>query len=425
MDPILKQMIYTSSSSDVVLHETGHALLDALRPDLFNVQAFEIWGFHESFGDIHAIINMLQHDFAIDYVLQETGGNLDQSNCMTRLGEEMGRAIYNLTGGANGNSAAALRNAWNGFIYVEPEKLPRNGKDDQLTSEPHSFSRVFTGAWYDMLVAIYTVQRQTCLDAKSALINARDILTNYTYNAIPNAPATIRFYDSFAKAMLVQDKMNGYIYNQVMNDVFIKRGILRQPVRPLAAMDLTSFKSMIGSTDELIEHPEVSTVISRNTESLTLPEFMVNVDAPNDVYYEFDSNGDCVETISFSTMELIDHANTCVDFLKEKGMIRPDSSTPFEIDEHGNLIRSHFSGCFTGNCVNPGQPEFNKCWKSENNAGCGCSNKKKPTCSPTGKTTTPNPDVTIHVNGCGFSTTNSGQVIKFGFLTRTKSQPVC
>ena len=406
MDPVLNQMIYTSSSSDVVLHETGHALLDALRPDLFNVQAFEIWGFHESFGDIHAIINMLQNDVAIDYVLKETGGNLDQSNCITRLGEEMGRAIYNVTGGTNNNSAASLRNAWNGFTYVEPEKLPRKGKDDQLTSEPHSFSRVFTGAWYDILVAIYTAQRHVCLDAKTALINARDILTNYTYNAIPNAPATIRFYDSFAKAMLVQDKINGYTYNQAMNDVFIKRGILRQPVRPLAAMDLTSFKSMIGSTDELIEHPEVSTVISRNTESLTLPEFMVNVDAPNDVYYEFDSNGDCVETIGFSTMELIDHANTCVDFLTEKGMIRPDRSTPFEIDENGNLIRSHFSGCFTGNCTNPGQPEFNKCWKAENNSGCGCNKQKTPTCPPPGTTS---PTGLVVVNG---------KLVKIGSLIR-------
>jgi len=350
---------------------------------------------------------MLQNDVAIDYILQETGGNLDQSNCMTRLGEEMGHAIYNVTGGKNGNSAAALRNAYNGFTYVEPEKLPRNGKDDQLTSEPHSFSRVFTGAWYDILVAIYNAQRQVCLDAKKALINARDILTNYTYNAIPNAPATIRFYDSFAKAMLVQDKMNGYTYNQVMNNVFINRSILRSPIRPLAAMDLTSFKSMIGPSDELIEHPEVSTIISRNTESLTLPEFMVNVDAPNDVYYEFDSTGDCVETIGFSTMELIDHANICVDFLTEKGMIRPDRSTPFEIDEHGNLIRSHFSGCFTGNCVNPGQPEFNKCWKAENNAGCGCSNKPKPPICPPAGTTSPTGLVVIN-----------GKLVKLGALIR-------
>lgn len=425
MDPILKQVVYASNSSDVVLHETGHAILDALRPDLFNVQAFEIWGFHESFGDMHAIMNILQNEVAIDAILQETGGNLAQSCCLSKLGEEMGRAIYNLTGGKNGNSAAALRDAYNNFTYLEPEKLPRNGSDNQLTSEPHSFSRVFTGAWYDILVAIHEEEKKTA-DVKTALIKARDVLTSYTYNAIPNTPATIRFYDGFAKAMLVQDKLNDYKYNQLMNDVFIKRGILRQSVRPLTTMNLADFKSMVGPDDEVKEHSEVSTIINKNIELLTLPNYMVNVDAPSDTYYEFDSNGECVETVGFSTMELIDHANSCVAFLQEKGMIRPDKSTPFEIDAQGNLIRSHFSGCFINNCLNPGQPEFNKCWKSENNAGCGCGNKpKKPTCSPTGQTTIPTPDATIKVNGCGISSITSGQTVKFGFNTRTKSSPVC
>lgn len=435
MDPVLKQMVYASNSSDIVLHETGHALLDAIRPDLYNVQAFEIWGFHEGFADAHAILNLLQNDLAVDYILKETGGNLAQSCVMSRLGEEIGRAIYNLTGGSNGNSAAALRDAYNSFTYIEPEKLPRNGKDNQLTSEPHSFSRVFSGMWYEILVAIYEEEKKTS-DAKTALLAARDVMTNYTFNAVPNAPATIRFYDSFAKAMLVQDKMNNSKYNQLMNNIFIKRGILRQPIRPAMNMDLNTFKSMCGPTDEITEHPDVSIVVTKSIETLTMPNFMVH--APNDTYYEFDSNGECVEMIGFSKMELIDHANSCVDFLKEKDMIRPDKFAPLEIDDQGNLInkpfeidqghltRRHFSGCFINNCLNPGQPEFNKCWKSESNAGCGCGNKnKKPTCSPTGQTTNPTPDATIKVNGCGISSISSGQTVKFGFNTRTKSQPVC
>lgn len=438
MDPVLRQMVYASNSSDIVLHETGHALLDAIRPDLFNVQAFEIWGFHEGFADVHAIMHMLQTEFAIDYILSDTGGNLNQSCILSRLGEEMGRAIYNLTSGSNGNSPITLRDAFNAFTYIEPEKLPRSGKDNQLTSEPHSFSRVFSGAWYEMLVAIYEEERKT-LDPKSALIKARDVMTDYTFNAIPNAPATIRFYDAFAKSMLVQDKMNGSRYNQLMNDVFIRRNILRESVRPAAMMNFASFRAMVGPTDEVTEHPEVSTVISKNIESLTLSNFMFNVDTPNDTYYEFDANGECVSTIGFSKMELMDHANSCVDFLKEKNMIRPDKSFPDELDAHGHVIskpfeitdqgyltRIHFYGCFINNCLNPNQPEFNRCWKSANNAGCGCGNKNvKPTCSPTGQTTSPNPDATIKVNGCGISSISTGQTVKFGFNTRTKTQPVC
>jgi len=423
-NPITNTVVYAANSSDVVLHETGHALLDALRPDLFNVQAYEIWGFHEAFGDIHAIINGLQHDKFIDRVLDETKGNLAQSNTLSRLAEEMGKAIYDLTRGTGGHSAGFLRDAFNKFVYVAPETLPRSGQDNQITSEPHSFSRIFSGAWYDILCAIHEEQKKT-VDVKTALINARDILTSYTYNAIPNAPATIRFYDSFAKAMLVQDKMNNYIYNQLMNDVFIKRGILRQPVRPMLSMNWNDFKAMVEPSDQIIEHPAVSIIRTKKIELLTLPDFMVNVEAPNDTYYEFNQQGDCVESLTTTPTELVEHARHCVEFLQEKGLIRPDRSTPFEITPDGNLIRSHFAGCFLNNCTNPNEIEYLKCWKSENNAGCGCNGSKKPICNNKRPTTVTQANTRLKVNDCGFSNTCSAGGVSFKFPQNAKNNPVC
>jgi hypothetical protein len=271
---------------------------------------------------------------------------------------------------------------------------------------------------------MYEIQKKAGLDAKSALIAARDVLTSYTFNAIPNAPATIRFYDAFAKAMLVQDKLNNYTYNQVMNTAFIKRGILRQPIKPMTSFNWTAFKLMVEPADQVLEHPMATVVRTKNIELLTLPDHMVNVEAPNDSYYEFDQNGDCVETVITSPIELIDHARHCVSFLKEKGMIRPDKLTPFEITSDGHLIRSHFAGCFLNNCTNPNQIEYLKCWKSENNAGCGCGGKKKSTCNSK-STTAVQPNTKINVNGCGFSKISSGSSTRFQFLQNAKSKPVC
>lgn len=426
MDPVANKMVYTVNSADVVLHELGHALLDALRPDLFNVQSYEIWGFHEAYGDINAIINSLQHDELIELVLTETGGNIRQSNTVSKLAEELGQAIFNLTGGRSGHHAGALRDAVNGFTYVEPEKLPRNGKDDQLSSEPHSFSRVFLGAWYDCLCGIYETFKSSGQDAKTALISARDILSSYTVNAIPNAPATIRFYDAFAKTMLVQDKLNNYQFNQVMNDAFTKRNILRTAVRPMAAMDWNTFKSMVTPSDQVVDNPIVSSVRNKNVQLLTLPDFMVNVEAPNDTYYEFDSQGNCVETIVTSPSELIDHARDCVDFLKEKGMIRHDKLTPFEITPDGHLIRSHFSGCFLNNCTNPNEIEYLRCFKGENNSGCGCGGVKKPTCSErSGRVTYMQANTRIRVNGCGASQISSVNNLTYRLQKNSKSNPSC
>jgi hypothetical protein len=426
MNPITKKMVYAVNSADVRLHELGHALLDALRPDLFNVQAFEIWGFHESFGDIHAIINFLNNDFALDYVLRQTDGYLYQDNCMSRLAEEMGNAVFDMTGGKNGNVSGYLRNAFNEFLYVVPNKLPRSGKDNVLTSEPHSFSRVFTGAWYELLCRMHEANKSEGMDTRTALVNARDVLTSYTYNAIPNAPATIRFYDGFAKAMLVQDKLNGYKFNQLMNNIFIGRKILSEPVKPMVNLTLDMMKMMSEPADEILEHPNVSVVRTKNISSLTLPDFMVNVEAPNDTYYEFDADGNCVDNIDVSPVELIDHARECVAFLQEKGMIRSDSSTPFEITNDGNLIRSHFSGCFLNNCTNPTQPEFLKCWKPENNSGCGCGSKKKSVCSKKAPVIITSANTRLSVTGCGNNTINSsGDTVRFGFGNIAKITPKC
>lgn len=391
-DPVTKNIIYAVNSTDVVCHECGHAILDSIRPDLYNVQAMEIWAYHESFGDQHAIINMLQHDIVLDYLLKETGGNLRTSNCVSKLAEEMGTAIFNMTGGRMGYVSGVLRNAFNMYTYVPPETLQPNSPDNQLSSEPHNFSRVFTGAWYDILCGIYEDQKTKMTDPKAALIAARDILATYTYQALPIACATVRFYDAVARAMLVIDKANNYAYNILMNQIFIARGILRAPVKPMIAMDWQMFKTQVEPSDEVLHDKSVVVVRNKNMQLLTMPSYMLNVEIPNDTYYEFNGTGECVNIITSSPEESIEHAHACVDFLHNAGMIRPDKLTPFEIDTEGNLIRSHFacgcvgnngsdcngnSGCgCVDNCHRPGQPEFGKCWKPENNAGCGCNGKK-------------------------------------------------
>ncbi len=390
LDPVTKNMVFAVNSTDVVAHELGHAILDAVRPDLFHVQAMEVWAFHEAFGDIHAILTLLRQDLAIDTMLNETKGDLRQNNTISKLAEEMGTAIYNMTGGRMGHTSGMLRNAFNGFRYVEPERLPKNGKDNQLTGEPHNFSRVFTGAWYDILCGIYEDMKKS-LPERDALIAARDTLARYTFGALPYAPATIRFYDAMARAMLVVDKANNYKYNQMMNDVFIARGILRQAVRPMVAMNWEFFKDMLEETDVVFDDPEVKTVRNSHIEVLALPHFMMNVEAPGDASYEFDSKGECVDVRTASGAELIEHAHECVDFLKKNDMIRPDKLSPFELDGEGNLLRSHFAcGCSSSassscgsvcpcgcnrNCKNPQAPEYGKCWKPENNSGCGCNSK--------------------------------------------------
>ena len=68
--------IYSGESPDVVCHELGHAVLDALKPQLFDVASIEAAAFHESFGDCSAMLSNLMLPSFRHGVLDETDGRL-------------------------------------------------------------------------------------------------------------------------------------------------------------------------------------------------------------------------------------------------------------------------------------------------------------------------------------------------------------
>jgi hypothetical protein len=51
--------VFSGASTDVVAHEVGHGLLDAIRPELWDAPFLEAGAFHEAFGDCVAILTAL------------------------------------------------------------------------------------------------------------------------------------------------------------------------------------------------------------------------------------------------------------------------------------------------------------------------------------------------------------------------------
>lgn len=183
------------------------------------------------------------------------------------------------------------------------------------------------------------------MSQKEAVVAARDYMATCTYGALPLAAAGVRFYNAMAKAMLLMDKNLGSPHNDVMNQCFIARNILIESVKPMLALDFDSYKDWVEEDDEIVEE-KFKAITNKSVEIISMPHYMINVEAPGDVYYEFDEDGYCVDVIADSADEIYEHANDCVDFLKENDMIRPDKIAPFEIDTKGNLVRTNFACCF-------------------------------------------------------------------------------
>jgi hypothetical protein len=147
-------IVHSGDSPDIVTHEEGHAVLDALRPDLWDAPHLEVAAFHEAFGDIAAILVAFDEPALVGAVVEETRGALAQSNLVSRVAEELAAAARSRFGPGVA-LPGALRDAVNGFQYADPRSLPDDAPATSLSAEPHSFCRVFTGLFWDLLVLLY------------------------------------------------------------------------------------------------------------------------------------------------------------------------------------------------------------------------------------------------------------------------------
>jgi Zn-dependent peptidase ImmA (M78 family) len=343
-DKVAKKMIFTVDSVDIVAHELGHALLDSLRPDLWNLQALEVWGFHEAYADINAILTLLNSEEMIRYVLKETKGDLRTPNVVSKLAEEMGETIGHMTGGRR----HALRNAINDFKYTPPEQLPYNAPEHKLGGECHSFGRLFLGAWYDFLVALYEFKRKEGDTPVDALIKAKHIAGEYVVRGMTTAPGTRRFTNAVVKGMLAYDRTKGKPYADIIAKVFAKRRILAPRIRMMKAMKWDEFE--LDKEDEALKSPLGWTVRRKAIETIKLvdhskglmaqsnnPLFNVEVEVPRDSLYEFDAAGNLIDQVEDSLDDVVEAARACLVNLHSTDQV--GDNTMFAIQE-GKLIRN-------------------------------------------------------------------------------------
>lgn len=228
VDDLTKRTLYTCESSDVASHECGHAVLDAHHPDYWSSLHPETGAFHEAFGDITALLTTLQFAEVREQMLKETGGDLRQSSNVTRLAEQLGKALYT-TMGKSVSGAASLRDLVNTFRYQETWDLPAKASITRLSSESHSFSRVFSGAFYQILVGIYEQKQQADakLSAEDALIQARDDAGKLMATALMLAPPGDAVFRVIATSMFkAEQQLFQGTYFEILKRVLAMRRIL-------------------------------------------------------------------------------------------------------------------------------------------------------------------------------------------------------
>jgi hypothetical protein len=235
------RIFFSGESPDVVCHEMGHAVLDAIRPELFNAQFIEAAAFHESFGDMSALLSDLQVASFRQALLAETGGKLNRSSRLSRLAEQLGAAIR--AGHPDLVDPDCLRNASNSFFYTDPQGLPPNAPASHLSSEPHSFSRVFTGAFLDAFAGMVSLQEKT--PTTDGILAVSQDMARILVGGIGTAPVVPEYFSQVAANVVQAGEaapFNGK-YRDVLKSAFIRKGILSlQAATTLGSLKRQAFR---------------------------------------------------------------------------------------------------------------------------------------------------------------------------------------
>lgn len=193
----------TVTAWELVAHECGHALHDALKPNAIHGEpGYGAWS--ESFGDQTAMWSSLQNRDRVRNLLAETGGNLNQSNSLTRMVEAFAALTRQGTG---------IRDAFH------------DKKVSDTTDEVHDRSEVLTGATYKIFLTIYD-QLKRDHTAEEALRQAGQIMGIFLAHSTNYTPENYPTLEDVAKAYLKVDKeFFGSRYHAALVDEFTRREI--------------------------------------------------------------------------------------------------------------------------------------------------------------------------------------------------------
>ena len=224
--PIDGNRVFSGASTDVVAHEVGHAILDALRPDLWSVQMFEVPAFHEGFGDCIAIMTALA-DQATRVNLLAANPTLAAANFVEATAEQLSFAVARAI--SPNHNASKPRRAVSAFQWALPQTLPADGRPEVLINEIHSFGQLTSGCYYELIREIFLANQ----GGEQGLLQACQTATKLLAQAAIAAPIRPRFLETIGRTMILVDRSQ---FNAA-NEAFIRAAFQRHGI----ALSVTSF----------------------------------------------------------------------------------------------------------------------------------------------------------------------------------------
>lgn len=133
-----QEWVYTSLSRDIIVHETTHAILDGIVPDLYDASTPQSLAIHEGLADLTAVVLAFKSNVLARAVLESTAGEIDKPSEFSNIAREFGQER---------SGADALREIYNPDIKL-----------DKVRQEPHFLSVVLSSALYELMIDLYKIE---------------------------------------------------------------------------------------------------------------------------------------------------------------------------------------------------------------------------------------------------------------------------
>jgi hypothetical protein len=226
-----QEPVYTCLSHDIVAHETGHAVLDGIRPYYYENSSRETAAFHEFMADLTAIVSAMYNEKIRWAIAELTGGDLEQGSVVADLAEEFGQEIGTGETTHEQGSRYFLRSAFN--------NLTMSRIKGELS--PHKCSNVLTGAMFSILVKVVKQRLAEGASAKQALWQATLIINRIALQALDYLPPVdVQFMD-YARAVVhahkLADPLDEHGYGDLIVEAFEERGLNQWVDESQPAMD--------------------------------------------------------------------------------------------------------------------------------------------------------------------------------------------
>lgn len=203
--------VYTCLSHDIVAHETGHAILDGIRPYYNECSSFQTAAFHEFIADLTAILTAFRNNDLRRLLAEVTEGDLKQAKSLAHLAEQFSTHLENRD---------YLRSALN----------PDNMEAALKSRSPHDCSKALTGAMFDIMTrmaANYMQKRKKT--PRQALWYTIDRFTRVALQPLDYCPPVDIQFEDYAQAVIRRDQLTNprdpYGYREIMREVFEERQI--------------------------------------------------------------------------------------------------------------------------------------------------------------------------------------------------------